>query len=161
MAMVEEKRFYLTKQGLEKIKKEYQDLKELKLAKIRGEEAPQILHSEDLNPEYLAFQEDISFLETRIVELENVLKNTELIKAPPKTRQDIVNLGATVLIETDGQKDELTLVGSLEADPFIGKVSNESPVGKAFLGHQVGDEVMVSSAIKTIYKIKKIKYNTA
>lgn len=158
---MKKEKFYLTKKGLEKIKKEYQDLKELKLAKIRGEEAPQILHSEDLNPEYLAFQEDISFLETRIVELENVLKNTELIKAPPKTRQDIVNLGATVLIETDGQKDELTLVGSLEADPFIGKVSNESPVGKSLLGHKVGDKVEISLANKVNYKIKEIKYNLA
>ena len=96
-----------------------------------------------------------------MVELENVLKNTELIKIPLKTKQNIVNLGATILVEVGSQNDEFTLVGSLEANPSIGKISNESPVGKAFLGHQVGDEVMVSSAIKTIYKIKKIKYNTA
>ena len=158
--MTEAKKFYLTKQGLEKIKKEYESLRELKLAKIKGEETPQILHSEDTNPEYLAFQEDISFLEARMVELEDILKNTELIKIPPKIKQNIVNLGATILVEVGGQNDEFTLIGSLEANPSIGKISNESPVGKALLGHKVGDTVTVQSAVKTIYKIKKIEYRT-
>jgi len=156
--MVEEKKFYLTKEGLERMKKEYQGLKELKLAKTKGE-SPKILHSEDLNPEYLAFQEDLSFLEIRLSELENILKNAELIKLPPaKEKQKMVNLGATVLVEVDGQKDEFTLVGSLEANPSLGKISNESPVGRALLGHRVGEAVMISSPIQTIYKIKKIKY---
>ena len=158
---MKKEKFYLTKKGLEKIKKEYQDLKELKLAKIRGEEAPQILHSEDLNPEYLAFQEDISFLEARMIELENVLKNTELIKVPPKTKQNIVNLGATILVEVGGQNNELTLVGSLEANPSIGRISDQSPIGKSLLGHRVGDKVEISLANKVNYKIKEIKYNIA
>jgi len=156
--MTEEKKFYLTKEGLERMKKEYEDLKGLKLAKTKGE-SPKILHSEDLNPEYLAFQEDLSFLEIRLAELGNILKNAELIRPPSKERQKIVNLGATVLVEVDGQNDEFTLVGSLEANPSLGKISNESPVGQALLGHRAGDEVLVSSPIKTTYKIKKIKYN--
>ena len=156
--MVEEKKFYLTKEGLGRMKKEHEDLKELKLAKTKGE-SPKILHSEDLNPEYLAFQEDLSFLEIRLAELEKILKNAELIRPPSKERQKIVNLGATVLVEVDGQNDEFTLVGSLEANPSLGKISNESPVGQALLGHRAGDEVLVSSPIKTTYKIKKIKYN--
>jgi len=159
--MPEEKKFYLTKEGLERIKREYQYLKALKLAKTKGEESPKILHSEDLNPEYLAFQEDISFLEARIAELENIFKNIELIKLPKKENQKIVNLGATVVVEVDGQKDEFQIVGTLEANPSLGKISNESPVGKALLGHKVGDEVVVSSSIKTIYKIRKIKYKIA
>jgi len=159
--MVEEQKFYLTKKGLEKMKKEYEDLKALKLAKTKGEEAPKVLQSEDLNPEYLAFQEDISFLESRISEIENIFKNKELIKSPQKDRQNTVALGATVTVEVDKQNDEFTLVGSLEANPTLGKISNESPVGKALLGHRTGEEVLVSSPIKTIYKIKKIKYRTA
>ena len=158
--MAEEKKFYLTKQGLEKIKKEYQDLKNLKLSKTKGE-IPKIWQSEDLNPEYLSFQEDLSFLESRIAELEYILKNTELIKPPPKEKQNMVNLGATVLVEVDGQTDEFTIVGTLEANPAIGKISNESPVGRMLLGHRVGDEVVVSSPIQTVYKIKKIKYLTS
>ena len=152
-----EKKFYLTKEGLEKIKKEYQGLKNLKLSKTKGE-IPKIWHSEDLNPEYLSFQEDLSFLETRLIELENILKNTELIQLPSKEKQDTINLGATVLVEVDGQKDEFTIVGSLEANPSLGRISSESPVGQALLGHRIGDAVMVSSPIQTVYKIKKIKY---
>ena len=152
-----EKKFYLTKEGLEKIKKEYQGLKNLKLSKTKGE-IPKIWHSEDLNPEYLSFQEDLSFLETRLIELENILKNAELIQLPSKEKQNTINLGAQVIVEVDGQNDEFTIVGSLEANPSLGRISNESPVGQALLGHRVGDGVMVSSPIQTVYKIKKIKY---
>jgi|GEM_PF-150633 len=155
--MAEEKKFYLTKEGLERIKKEYQDLKNLKFSKTKGG-VPKLWESEDLNPEYLSFQEDLSFLEARLAELENIVKNAELVKSPPKEKQNIINLGATVLVEVDGQNDEFTIVGTLEANPALGKISNESPVGETLLGHRVGDEVIVSSSIRTIYKIKKIKY---
>ncbi len=155
--MAEEKKFYLTKEGLERIKKEYADLKSLKFSKTKGE-IPKIWHSEDLNPEYLSFQEDLSFLEVRLAELENIFKNAELIQLPSKEKQNIINLGAQVIVEVDGQRDEFTLVGSLEANPSLGKISNESPVGQALLGHRIGDEVVVSSPIQTVYKIKKIKY---
>jgi len=156
--MAEEKKFYLTKDGLEKIKNEYKDLKNLKFSKTKGE-SPKIWHSEDLNPEYLSFQEDLSFLETRIAELEYVLKNADLIRFPSsKEKRGMVGLGAKVLVEVDGQNDEFEIVGTLEANPAIGKISNESPVGKAILGHRIGDEVVVSSPIKTIYRIKKIRY---
>ena len=157
---VKEKNFYLTKEGLEKLKKELQDLNSLKISKTEGE-APKIWHSEDLNPEYLSFQEDLSFLESRIMELKYILRNTQLIKPPPKERRNIIHLGAKVLVEVDGQKDELEIVGTLEANPAIGKISNESPVGRILLGHKVGDAVLVSSPIRTIYKIKKIKYQTS
>ena len=155
---MEEKKFYLTKEGLERIKKEYKALKELKFAKTKGE-SPKVLNSEDLNPEYLAFQEDVNFLESRIIELENIIKNAELIKIPRKEKQNVIDLGATIWVEVDGQTDEFTLVGSLEANPSIGKISNESPVGKALLGHKVGENVIVSSPIQTTYRIKKIKYH--
>ncbi len=157
--MEERKKFYLTKKGLEDIKKEYKVLKNLRLAKTKGE-APKIWESEDLNPEYLSFQEDLSFLETRVAELENILKNVELIKRPSKEKSKVIGLGATVVVEVEGDKDEFTIVGTLEANPSLGKISNESPVGKTLLGHKVGDEVIISSPIKVIYKIKKIKYSS-
>jgi len=155
--MSEIKKFYLTKEGLEKIKKEYRNLRNLKLAKTNGE-APKIFESEDLNPEYLSFQEDLSFLESRIVELEYILKNTLLIKPPAGKKQNIIDLGAKVTVEVSNQIDEFTIVGSLEADPALGKISNESPVGQALLGHRKGEEISVSSPIETIYKIRKIRY---
>ena len=157
--MAKERKFYLTKKGLKNIEKEYKILKKLRIAKTKGE-APKVLESEDLNPEFLSFQEDLSFLEVRIAELENVLKNAELIKSPSKKEQSRTAVGARVVVEVDGDKDEFVIVGTLEANPSLGKISNESPVGKALLGHKVGDEVIVSSPIKTTYKVKKIKYGS-
>lgn len=154
-----DRRFYLTKKGLENIQREYQELKKIRTLKLKGE-SPKILHSEDLNPEYLSFQEDMSFLENRIIELEGILKNSELIKIPPKGKQSAVDLGATVTLEeADKQINEFTIVGTLEANPTEGKISSESPVGKAILGHRVGDEIIITSPIKVIYKIKRIKYH--
>lgn len=158
--MIEERKFYLTKEGWEKLKKEYTGLKRLKIAKTKGE-SPKVLQSEDLNPEYLAFQEDLNFLEMRLIELESILKNTVLIKPPQSDQREIVNLGATISVDIDGQNDEFQIVGTLEANPTEGKISNESPVGKALLGHRVGDSVLVTSPIQTIYKIKRIKYKTS
>jgi transcription elongation factor GreA len=155
--MSEEKIFYLTKQGFERFKKEHQKLKELKLSKIKGE-LPGSLCSDDANSEHFIIQEDINFIETKLKEIENILKNAELIKLPPKEKQNIINLGATVLVEVNGQTDEFEIVGTLEADPAAGKISNESPVGRALLGHRVGDSIVMSSPVKTIFKIKKIKY---
>jgi len=158
--MPPETKFYLTKEGLQRIKKQYQQLKELKRSKTQGE-SPKVLHSEDLNPEYLSYREDISFLEAKIAELENVLKNFELIKPPSQDKQNIVDLGATVTLEeADGQINEFMIVGTLEANPNEGKISAQSPVGKALLGHRIGDEIMITSPIKVVYKVKKIRYRS-
>ncbi len=158
--MIEGKKIYLTKEGLERLKNEARNLGELKLLKTKNE-VPKILQSEDLNPEYLSFQEDLSLFEARLADLEHIVKNAEIIQVPPKEKQNLISLGATVVVEVDGQEDEFEIVGSLEANPAIGKISNESPVGKALLGHKAGDEVVVSSPIKTVYKIKDIKYHVA
>ncbi len=152
------KKIYLTREGLERLKREYEELKKLKLAKTKGER-PEILHSEDLNPEYLTFQEDLNFLELRVAELDYILKNSQIIKIPPKAKQNIVDLGATVTLEdTNGAVNEFTLVGTLEANPSEGKISLESPVGKALLGRKIGEEVVITSPIRVVYKIKKIRY---
>lgn len=151
-------KFYLTKHGLEELSKECEALKKIRMAKTRGE-APNIWESEDLNPDYISFKEDIELLETRLLELENVLKNAEVIKRPTGKKAETIGLGATVSVEVEGEKDEFTLVGSYEANPVIGKISHHSPVGKALIGHKTGDEVVISSPIKSIYKIKKISYN--
>ena len=151
------KKFFLTKKGLSKIEQEYQELKKLKAFKTKGE-SPRIFHSEDINPEFLAYQEDLELLETRIAELGEILKNVQSIVVPSKGEQDMVGLGALVTVEVDGQKDELEIVGTLEANPSLGRISNESLVGKNLVGRKVGDEVAVHSAITTTYKIKKIVY---
>jgi len=159
--MIRDKKFYLTKEGIGKLKKEYEELKRVKILKTEGE-IPKILHSEDLDPEYLSLQEDLGFLDSRLSELKNILENFELIKVPQKSEQNIVALGATVtLAEPDGQINEFMLVDSLEANPNEGKISAESPVGRALFGKKLGEEVMITSPIKVVYKIKKIKYHLA
>ena len=150
--------FYITKRKLQELKKEHEELLNIERKKALGQEAPKILESEDLNPEFISFQEDIGFLRSRIDELKNILEHHELIKNPSKDRREIIGLGAKVQVSVDGQRDEFVIVGTLEANPALGKISNESPVGKALLGHKVTDEVMISSPVKTIYKIKSIRY---
>jgi len=159
--MVEEKKFYLTKEGLARIKKEQEALKDLMLAKTRGE-SPKVMHSEDLNPEYLAFQEDMNFLQKRVSELANILKNIELIKLPKKGKKQIVDLGATIMAEIDGELDEFKIVGTLEADPASHRISNESPIGQAILGKKVGETVVIKTPlVNHSCKIIKIKYSEA
>jgi len=154
-----EGKLYITKKGLEKLKKEYQDLRKIKAVKTKGE-SPKAFHLEGLNPEHLSFVEDISFLETRIIELDHILKNIETIKLPSKKKRDIIGLGATITLEeSSGNIDEFTIVGVLEANPSEGRISSESPIGKILLGHKKGDEVPITFPIKTSYKIKKIKYD--
>jgi len=154
---MEENKFYITKQKLQELKEEYKDLLALEDRKTKGE-VPKLFESEDVSSEYLDFQEDLSLLCSRIEELENILKNYEIIKKPSKDQQSVVGIGSTVAISIDGEKDEFVIVGTLEANPALGKISNESLVGKALLGHRAGEKIVISSPIKTTYTIKKIRY---
>jgi len=152
-----EREIYLTKEGLNKLEQEYEELKALKSQRTK-EDAPTTAASLEVDSEYLAFQDDLNLLESRIADLETILKNYKLITPPSKGVHREVLLGTTVIVEVEGQEDEFTIVGSLEANPMLGKISNESPVGRALLGRRTGEEVRVQSAVVTIYKIKKITY---
>lgn len=155
---MEEKIFYITRQKFNELKKEYDRLVAFERTKVVGQEAPKILESEDLNPEFISFQEDMEALRARIDELDDILERHQIITLPPKEKRGIVDLGAVVKVDVGGKTDEFMIVGTLEANPTLGKISNESPVGKALLGQRAGDEIVVSSPIKTAYKIKKITY---
>lgn len=155
--MANQNKFFLTKEGLLRIENEYKELKKLKFFKTKGE-SPRIFHSEEIDPEFLAFQEDLELLDTRLIELETILKNVQLIVPPPKEKRDVVGLGALVTVGVDGQEDELEIVGTLEANPSLGRISDESPVGRMLVGKKVGDEVVIHSPKATVYRIKKIVY---
>ena len=157
--MADTPNYYLTKEGLRGLKREYEELLKMRKLKSKGD-VPSVFHSEELSAEFVAFREDLDLLESRIEELEHIFKNVELIKPPSPIEKDKIHLGAQIKVEVDGQTDEFVLVGTLEANPVMGKISNESPVGQALLNHQVGDEVTISSPIKVTYKIKLIKYQT-
>lgn len=152
------KKVILTQEGLDGLNKEYEELTKVK----RPEAVARIARARDFgdlteNAEYSAAREELAFIDGRIQELEEILKKVEIVKSNTSTNQNTVGIGSTVLVETDGGVDEFTIVGSLEADPIRGKISNESPVGKALIGAKVGDTVEISSTIKTVYKIKEIK----
>ncbi len=153
----QKKEFFFTKKGLEKIKEEHEILLSLRKRMSKGE-APEIFHSEDINPEFLSYLEDMELLDKKLFDLESILKNAKIISLPPKEKRNQVNLGARVYLEIDGIKDCFEIVGSTEASPATGKISNESPVGKALIGLEQGEEIIISSPIKTKYKIKKIEY---
>lgn len=155
--MQEIKKHYLSKEKVEELKKEYKELIQLREKKLK-DEAPFSIQSGETNPEYLSFEEELNFLNSRINTLKNILNNYEIIKPPPKTQRDKIGLGARITVEVEGDKDEFVIVDSLEANPAVGKISKDSPVGSALFGHRVGDEVIVSSPVKTIYKILKIEY---
>lgn len=154
-----ENKYYLTKEGLEKIKKDYGSLLEFRKAKTTGD-VPSIWHSEDVNPEYLSFQEDMSVLEARLTEYENILKNVELIHAPKEKERQEVRLGARVTVDLGGEVDTFTIVGTLEADPLQKRISNESPIGNGLLGTRIGDVVKVKTTlVNHDCKILKIVYD--
>ena len=152
------KTFYITKAKLDELKKEYEELIDFERQRIASEEAPKIFESEDINPEFISFREDIGFLRARIDELKNILEHYQLIKPPYSSEQKTIGIGANVKIEANGKKEEFQIVGTLEANPELGKISNESPVGKALLGHKAGDEIVINSPQKISYKIKNVRY---
>ncbi|MBC7074037.1 GreA/GreB family elongation factor, partial [Candidatus Parcubacteria bacterium] len=150
-----------TKEGLERLQKEYQTLQQIKLAKLQRE-APPILHSEDLDSEYLIFREDMSLLEARLLELEKILKNYELITPPPPKERNKIFPGASVTLKDEkGNLAKFCLVGSLEANPKEGKISVNSPLGKTLLGKKVGDKIVFSPQNRksACWKIVKIQYH--
>jgi len=153
-----ETKFYLTREGLKKIKAEYEKLRDFKHQKTAGE-TPSLLHSEEPNPEYLAFQEDMSLLDAKIADYESILNNVELIGRPKQEDRIIVHVGAIVTLELDGVMDQFTIVGTIEADPAQKKISHECPLGKALLGAKVGSTVKLDTAVVNhMCKVLKIQY---
>lgn len=150
------KDIYLTQVGLKKLKDEHRELTEVKRKEIT-ERISRAREFGDLseNSEYDTAREEQSFTEGRIVEIEEILKHASVLSE--KTKHDIVEMGSKIKVDIDGKKDEFYIVSSVEANPSEGKISNESPVGRALLGAKVGDKVTISSTITSVYKILEVK----
>ncbi|MFK4997617.1 transcription elongation factor GreA [Bacillus sp. N9] len=145
--MATEKVFPMTEAGKEKLEQELEHLKSVKRKEVV--ERIKIARSfGDLseNSEYDSAKEEQAFVEGRITTLENMIRNAKIIKED-ELNSDTVTLGKTVtFIELpDGDEETYTIVGSAEADPFEGKISNDSPIAKSLLGHKVGQEVNVQT----------------
>ncbi len=156
----EEKVTLVTKDGLDKLKEELDNLKSVKRKEV-AERIKEAISYGDLseNSEYEEAKNEQAFLEGRILELEDKVKHAKIITETRKTKS--VQLGSTVHLKNlTKQKDELesyTIVGSTETDVFGGKISNESPVGSSLLDKQKGDKIKVIVPAGAVeYQIVKI-----
>ncbi|GAM16124.1 MULTISPECIES: transcription elongation factor GreA [Bacillaceae] len=145
--MATEKVFPMTQAGKEKLEQELEQLKTVKRKEVV--ERIKIARSfGDLseNSEYDSAKEEQAFVEGRITTLENMIRNAKIIQED-EVSTDAVSLGRTVtFVELpDGDEESYTIVGSAEADPFEGKISNDSPIAKSLMGKKVGDEVTVQT----------------
>jgi transcription elongation factor GreA len=156
--MDNDKKIYLTKEGLAELKKEYDELIGTKRPDVLAR-VTQARNMGDLaeNAEYVASREELTFIDGRIDELEVILKQAVVIR-DVKAVNHMVKLGSTVTLHTENKKEIFTVVGEWEADPTNRKISHESPLGKVLLGKKVGEKVQVDApAGKITYSIIAIK----
>jgi transcription elongation factor GreA len=151
-----EKIHYVSSEGLEKLKEELHQLKTVRRREVATKiETAKALGDLSENAEYHEAKDELGFIEGRIMEIENILKNVSLIEQGGSS--GMVRIGSHIVVEMNGKKKEYTIVGSDEADPLQGKISNESPLGNAFLGHANGDRVSVTTPGGTqTYRILEI-----
>ncbi len=149
------KLFKLTTKGVDELKKEFDLLmsersaisERIKLAREFGDLSE--------NAEYSSARQEQERAEARISEIDHILKNVAVIKSP--TNKNKVELGNTVVLSGSSADKTFTVVGSVEADPLNGLISDESPIGKALLGKKLGDNVEIKLPSETVqYKISEI-----
>ena len=136
------KKYQITASGRKELEKELAELKSR-----RGEIAEKIAEARSFgdlseNAEYDAAREEQGLLETRVIEIEDILQHASIIKAADAT---VVGLGSAVELKNSDRTVTYTVVGPVEADPMEGKISDESPIGQALMGKKVGDEVTIST----------------
>lgn len=158
--MADSKKHILTYEGLKKYEDELQDLKIHRRQEI-AQKIKEAREQGDLseNAEYDAAKDEQRDIEARIEELEKILKNAEVV-VEDEVDLDKINIGCIVKILDVEYSEELDykIVGSTEANSLKGKISNESPVGKALIGHKVGDTVEVETPAGVFaYKILEIQ----
>ncbi|GGH68397.1 transcription elongation factor GreA [Compostibacillus humi] len=141
-----EKKYYMTKEGKEKLEKELEYLKterrqevveRIKIARGFGDLSE--------NSEYDAAKDEQAFVEQRITQLEKMIRNAVIIENDENNNTVSLGKSVTFIELPDGEEETYTIVGSAEADPFEGKISNDSPMAKSLLGKEVGSEVTVST----------------
>lgn len=153
--MEEMQKTLITKEGLEKMQKELEDLRTTKRAEV-AQRLKEAIAMGDLseNSEYDEAKNAQAFLEGRIVQLEQQIRTAQIIVKGKKNRIDV---GSTVTIEDMEEyvKETVTIVGSAESNPFEGRISNESPVGRALVGAKAGD-IVEADAPNSVIKYKVI-----
>ena len=149
---------FLTKEGYQKLQEELDYLRTQKRQEV-AERLHEAMEGGELieNAEYEAAKNEQAFVEGRIQELEMLLATPRVIEDNGKKKKDLVQVGTTVTIQEEGYGEETyTIVGAAEANPREGKISNESPIGKAILNRKLGDEVQVEVPDGS-YKVRILK----
>lgn len=151
----------LTREGLKKLKLELEELKTIRRPEI-AKRLKEAISFGDLseNAEYDEAKNEQAFVEGRVLELEQMIKNAQVISEKKGKYEKIVEIGATITVRNKTDRDDpedYQIVGATEADPLTNKISNESPLGKAVLGHEKGETVEVSAPSGILrYEIIKI-----
>lgn len=150
------KLFHLTKQGVNELQNELDELVAQRAVIADRIKTAREFGDLSENMEYSAARQDQERNETRISEIDHILKNVDIIK-DPKSNGKVV-LGSTVKLKTeDGKTKEFQVVGTVEADPLNGKISDESPIGRALMGKKEGEAVEIKTPVETaLYKIAYI-----
>lgn len=148
--------YYVSPERLEELKQELENLKTKKRIEV-AEHLKRAKEYGDLseNSEYAEAREEQAAVEMRIVELEDLLKKAAVIKKVAGAKR--VHIGSRITAKRGSDTLEYTIVGSSESDPLQGKISNESPLGKAFLDREAGEDVVAATpAGKVTYRLVKI-----
>ncbi len=159
---MQSKKIYLTKEGIAGLKKEHEDLTKVKRPDVLSR-VSQARNLGDLseNAEYVAAREELAFIDGRIDELEELMKQATLINEEStgsSNGKKEIKLGCTVTLNRDGKKEVFMLVGEWEADPMQKKISHQSPLGKALIGKKISEKVEVEApAGKIAYTILSIQ----
>lgn len=136
----------MTADGLQKLREEYEQLTGMGRRDMsRRIQAARELGDLRENAEYDTAKNDQGMMEARIRQLEDILRRAEIIDTvESQGRAVAVTIGATVTVDLDGEEETYTIVGPVEAKPREGRISNESPVGKALLGHRAGERINIT-----------------
>ena len=155
---MDRKKVYITREGLEELKREHVDLVKVK----RPEVVDRVAKAREMgdlseNSEYHAAKENLALIDGRTEELAEIIKMAEIIADPGKGGKT-VKIGSQVTVKINGKKEVFTLVGEWEADPHQKKISHESPLGKALMGKVLNEKIEVEApAGKIIYHVVEIK----
>ena len=140
------KEFFLTKEGYEDIKQELDDLINVKRpANIEAIKEARALGDLSENADYDAARNEQAELEAKIKKLQAIIDNVKIISSVSNDKISVGNTVTISYVDDPEEEDQYKIVGSQEADPFESKISNESPIAQALLGHAVGDIVSVES----------------
>lgn len=155
--MIEKKEIYLTKEGLNELKEELKFLINVKRPdNIQSIKEARALGDLSENADYDAARNEQAEIEGRIKKLEGILENVTIIDEVSTDKVGLGNVVKISYVDDPADQDEYKIVGSQEADPFESKISNESPIAQALMGHKVGEVVSVESP-NGVYEIKIVE----